>query len=251
MAGGADNGAAGAVGYFGKLPLAGDFLRRAIAPAFTEPWDAWLQALITEGRAAFGPAWQDTYFTAPIWRFALPPGAAGPAAMVGTLMPSVDRVGRQFPFTLATPVETADAFAAHEACAPLYATLEEIALAMLEDGVERAWLDHRIDGLAPPPIPGLPVAALGPGAVALTASPAARTAGLAGTVLAGHLRHPAIWSCTVAGDPGRLIATDGLPRGDAALALLDLAAPLWGAPAPDPVDDILRGTDTASILGGA
>ena len=44
---------------------------------------------------------------APIWRFALAPGVAGPLPMLGVMMPSVDRVGRQFPLTLAAPMAEA------------------------------------------------------------------------------------------------------------------------------------------------
>ncbi len=37
---------------------------------------------------------------APIWRFLLPAGACGAQAALGVWLPSVDRVGRQFPLAL-------------------------------------------------------------------------------------------------------------------------------------------------------
>ena len=33
----------GAIGWYGKLPSAGDFLGRRLPPEFQGPWDRWLQ----------------------------------------------------------------------------------------------------------------------------------------------------------------------------------------------------------------
>ena len=56
------------VGAFGKMPALGDFLRLALPPGFVEPWDAWVQRMMMQGRAALGGRWQDCYLSAPIWR---------------------------------------------------------------------------------------------------------------------------------------------------------------------------------------
>jgi type VI secretion system protein ImpM len=48
------------------------------------------------------------YLTFPVWRFLLPVGVLGSTAWTGVLMPSVDRVGRYFPLTLATPLNRSD-----------------------------------------------------------------------------------------------------------------------------------------------
>lgn len=91
------------LGLFGKLPAHGDFIRRGSLPAsFCAPWDAWLQEGIAAARAAIGEArWESVWDAAPAWRFALPPGACGPDAAAGVLLPSRDAVGRRFPLTLA------------------------------------------------------------------------------------------------------------------------------------------------------
>lgn len=91
------------LGLFGKLPAHGDFIRRGDLPAsFCVPWDAWLQEGIAAARAAVGEArWESVWDAAPAWRFALPPGACGPEASAGVLLPSRDAVGRRFPLTLA------------------------------------------------------------------------------------------------------------------------------------------------------
>jgi type VI secretion system protein ImpM len=88
------------VGFYGKLPSHGDFLRRRVSDAFVDAWDAWLRECLAASRTALGPRWLDLYLTSPAWRFACAAGACGPAPVIGLLVPSVDQVGRYFPLTL-------------------------------------------------------------------------------------------------------------------------------------------------------
>lgn len=88
------------VGFYGKLPSHGDFLRRRVSDAFVEVWDGWLQASVAASRAALGVRWLDIYLTSPVWRFACASGACGPSPVIGLMVPSVDRVGRYFPLAL-------------------------------------------------------------------------------------------------------------------------------------------------------
>jgi type VI secretion system protein ImpM len=88
------------IGFYGKLPSHGDFLRRRVADAFVGVWDGWLQECIAASRSALGERWLDVYLTSPAWRFACAPGACGPAPVAGVMVPSVDRVGRYFPLTI-------------------------------------------------------------------------------------------------------------------------------------------------------
>ena len=89
------------VGFYGKLPSHGDFLRRRVPDGFVGAWDGWLQDCIAASRESLGDRWLDTYLTSPAWRFASVPGAIGPSGVVGVMMPSVDRVGRYFYVTIA------------------------------------------------------------------------------------------------------------------------------------------------------
>ena len=57
------------VGFYGKLPSHGDFLRRRVSDAFVGGWDAWLQECLAASRAALGERWLDVYLTSPAWRF--------------------------------------------------------------------------------------------------------------------------------------------------------------------------------------
>jgi type VI secretion system protein ImpM len=93
--------AASEVGFYGKLPSHGDFLRRRVSDAFIGVWDAWLQECLTASRGALGDRWLDVYLTSPAWRFACAPGACGAGPIAGLMVPSVDRVGRYFPLTVA------------------------------------------------------------------------------------------------------------------------------------------------------
>ena len=88
-------------GLFGKLPARGDFVRIGLPGHFVMPWDAWLQEAIAASQASMGSGWLPAYLESPVWRFVLPAGMCGPATVVGVMMPSVDRVGRYYPLTLA------------------------------------------------------------------------------------------------------------------------------------------------------
>src|SRR6185437_5859606 len=89
------------IGFFGKLPSHGDFIRRHLPDAFVNVWDEWLQGCIAESRARLDKAWLNVYLTSPVWRFVLCDGVAGAATFAGVVLPSVDRVGRYFPLTIA------------------------------------------------------------------------------------------------------------------------------------------------------
>ena len=105
-------------GWYGKLPSLGDFASRRLPPAFVEPWDDWLARGLAVWREQSPDGWLDGYLASPSLRFVLMPGVlAGAstedsAAWAGVLMPSVDRVGRYFPLTLASPLPMLPADAA-------------------------------------------------------------------------------------------------------------------------------------------
>jgi type VI secretion system protein ImpM len=92
------------VGLFGKLPAHGDFIYRDLPSNFINAWDAWLQGFVASSQQQLGETWLDTYLTSPIWRFTLSDGVIDGHAWVGILLPSVDRVGRYFPFSIVSKV---------------------------------------------------------------------------------------------------------------------------------------------------
>lgn len=95
-------------GFYGKLPARGDFVRVGLPRSFTDPWDDWLRVVIAGSRTRMGEDWLVAYLESPVWRFSLPAGVCGPHAVVGLMLPSVDKAGRYFPLTFAALCEPGD-----------------------------------------------------------------------------------------------------------------------------------------------
>lgn len=89
-----------ATGLFGKLPAHGDFIHRNLPTKLINEWDAWLQTFIGSTQERLGDTWLEIYLTSPIWRFCLSAGTLDGNAWAGIWLPSVDRVGRYFPFSI-------------------------------------------------------------------------------------------------------------------------------------------------------
>jgi len=145
------------VGFYGKLPMRGDFVTRGLTRHFIEPWDAWLQAALAESRRQLDQTWLDCYLTSPLWRFALSPGLCGEAAHAGVLMPSVDRVGRHFPLVLATPLAD-DTNLLALTTADWFERAEQAALAGLDSDLELDQFAEGVQALGAPPGESAPVA---------------------------------------------------------------------------------------------
>ncbi len=134
-------------GWYGKIPCLGDFVSRRLPAAFIDTWDAWLQRGMAESRAALGEAWLDAYLTGPIWRFVILPGTCTNVDYLwaGVLMPSVDRVGRYFPLTIAQRVDPGlGAISRILAAQAWYAALEQVALAALDTRTGPEDLDRNL-----------------------------------------------------------------------------------------------------------
>ena len=145
-------------GWYGKLPSLGDFATRRLPVEFVKPWDAWLQDVIPASRDALAERWFDCYLTMPIWRFVFLPGLVTQSGWAGVLMPSVDRVGRHFPLTVAMELSShaAAARAVFEG-AEWFAGLEDAALAVLDPDAQRRRSRRarsRTASLAAPPTVG-------------------------------------------------------------------------------------------------
>lgn len=86
-----------ACGFFGKLPARGDFVRAGLPREFVARWDRWISGVLPAALEATGDGW----LQAPVWWFYLAPGVCGADLVSGLLLPSIDKVGRRFPLTLA------------------------------------------------------------------------------------------------------------------------------------------------------
>lgn len=94
---------------FGKLPIAGDFLRGdGAAPEFRE-LDDWIQHGMYESQQRVGADWQERFDALPRGRFVWTEGKHKGTVIAGFWQSSHDGVGRRYPFLLAVRVPKVDA----------------------------------------------------------------------------------------------------------------------------------------------
>jgi type VI secretion system ImpM family protein len=91
-------------GCFGKVPAHGDFVWQGLPAKFVTPWDNWLQEQLLSLQERRPQDWLDLYLCGPIWRFVIRDESLGHTTWGGIISPSVDIVGRYFPFTIASPL---------------------------------------------------------------------------------------------------------------------------------------------------
>lgn len=133
-------------GFYGKIPLKGDFIQRRLDRSFTGGWDKWLQASLENSRARLGTEWLATYLVSPLWRFAISGGILSDQAILGVMMPSVDSVGRHFPLTLAVEIPpTGDLFQIALDQDSWFEELEELALYGLEADFSMDIFEQRLE----------------------------------------------------------------------------------------------------------
>ena len=86
-----------AIGWYGKLPSAGDFVSRRLPRKLLDVLDEWLRTGVIELRARMPDAWHETFSAAPAWNCAVPGCLTGGITFIGLIAPSRDRVGREYP----------------------------------------------------------------------------------------------------------------------------------------------------------
>jgi type VI secretion system protein ImpM len=127
---------ASGVGFFGKLPTLGDFISRRLPRQFIDPWDQWLQSSMRASQEIHGDGWLSLFLVSPFWRFAISPGICGETAWAGVIMPSVDRVGRYYPLTLAQVIDAEQVTAVFLPESAWFEQLESAALSVLDEPFE-------------------------------------------------------------------------------------------------------------------
>lgn len=246
-----------APGWHGKLPSLGDFASRRLPHDFIEAWDGWLAGGLAALRETAADTWLDGYLASPIWRFLLLPGAlpgpSGQQGWTGVLMPSVDRAGRYFPFTVAwaLPALPRD-IEAFTALHRWLRQLDDLAADALQDDWTVPQLEAELTRLRPP--------ALAAGAADRASTRLAPPASVASVPIASAADVTALitedaleiwqtanvgqayWWCEPGADPGRLVVTRGLPVG-AGIGIL-LAA--WGAGAQVPAASLDSSSEAGS-----
>lgn len=208
-------------GWYGKLPGMGDFAHRRMGEAFRDVWDRWLQRGMSRLRARHAD-WTDHYLQAPLWCFVLGEGVVGATSWIGVLMPSVDGVGRYFPFTVAAEIAEPPATLENGALAHArqwWALAAQAALEGLEQDLDAARFDVRLQQLF-----------AGDG----VADEAAVDAAAVAAPLALPQPGQSLWFTDPQAASGPGMASRGLPEDDQFDALFGLIA---DAPPPDHQED--------------
>lgn len=135
-----------ACGIYGKLPAHGDFISRNLPSAFLNHWDEWLQGFIASSQEQLTDDWLNIYLTGPLWRFVLSRGCVDGNAWCGVMMPSVDSVGRYFPFCVVNKL-TADCNLVDiiSSQANWFTQIEEIALEALQNEYDADTLMEKLN----------------------------------------------------------------------------------------------------------
>ena len=137
------------LGFYGKLPTYGDFIQKRLPTDFINPWHEWLQAGMMACRERDPDGWMSYYLNCPAWSFVLAGGICGQQPVAGVTIPSVDRVGRYFNFTMASilPAEVNPAvFASNQS--EWLEGLENLALSVLEEEMDQDGIEGSINELA-------------------------------------------------------------------------------------------------------
>ena len=120
-------------GYTGKLPAYGDFVEGGGALRVRQGWSAWAERGLSLARERTGGGFPDLFLTSPIWRFAVADGVFGESAAAGVFCPSMDKVGRLFPFAAVAELPPGIApLAATTALDGWFERLESLVLAALD-----------------------------------------------------------------------------------------------------------------------
>jgi type VI secretion system protein ImpM len=233
----------GPVGFYGKLPGAGDFVQRRLPSAFVEGWDRHFQRAVETGRRELGAQWTAAWRHGAAWRFVLPAQVCGNGAWCGLVGPAEDRLGRGFPMVLAAPC-TGDV-AGIVGNGEWFDALERVYLRALYEAVSVETFDARVAALPHPLANAAGAAALWRGVDWDSGQWqfAVPQGAAAGALLAQAwdqlgLR-PGAWCLWWTQGAARLLATRGLPRSYA--ALLETAS----VPGQDGVAAALDGSNSA------
>ncbi|WP_413480928.1 type VI secretion system-associated protein TagF [Serratia proteamaculans] len=85
------------IGWYGKIPSAGDFLQRRLPDLVVNNWAHWFHnGLVNLQRNPPGPNGHP-FSNAPVWNFVIPATLGSQYVQMGCLLPARDRVGRHYP----------------------------------------------------------------------------------------------------------------------------------------------------------
>lgn len=133
-------------GYCGKLPQRGDFIRFGLSAEFANTWDEWISLGLEHTKRSLGDHWLQQYLHAPMWRFYLSSGLLGESAFIGLWFPSMDKVGRYFPFTFSCPIQEVKGKWMHDdEVSDFFSRLERIGMVALDEACDIEDVEEALD----------------------------------------------------------------------------------------------------------
>ncbi|MFD2837230.1 type VI secretion system-associated protein TagF [Azotobacter vinelandii] len=133
------------MGWYGKIPAAGDFVMRQLPYPLLRAWERWMQSGLNALRQQGAQMLSQHYAVAPAWNFLLPAGLGCDAVQLGCLAPSHDRVGRHYPLAAILGVPPAEFDnALLEGAAPFYRQVGEAILGAVRQGLSVEQLSDRL-----------------------------------------------------------------------------------------------------------
>ncbi len=121
------------IGCFGKLPIAGDFLRVNAGGPEAADLDQWIQEGLSAVKAKLGPGWERAFDASAPQRFVYVPDKAE-RALAGVMVPSRDQTGRRYPMCIFLRVERDGQSGASGWVAARYASFFEAAVELARAG---------------------------------------------------------------------------------------------------------------------
>ena len=145
-----------AIGWYGKLPSAGDFLQRRFPDAVARQWTHWFQVglLNWQKNEEQRPGETQRFAKAPVWNFVVPPMLGSQLVQMGCLLPACDSVGRQYPVCALfsfTPTEWSNARLV--LAGEWYQQLGRTLLHAVNNGYSADKLDDALLAIPSPPLP--------------------------------------------------------------------------------------------------
>jgi type VI secretion system protein ImpM len=217
-------------GFFGKLPIRGDFVSRRMEAKVRAVLDDWLSGCIVASNRALGERWAEAYVHAPTWRFVLAAGVVGPAPLAGIMVPSTDYYGRQFPLVIAVDIPNcSQPFGLVRTAAAWFSAAERAAQSGLAAGSSLEVFDSRVEALGQPFFASDSTSSARHFAFHDEASLTRAYTGLLEAALDEQLMNVTLWWTTgSSGIAPSLLYHKGLPGPDRFAAFLDGCWEAWG-----------------------
>jgi type VI secretion system protein ImpM len=92
-------------GFYGKLPVRGDFLQRGLPGDCVKSLDGWACISLAAARAGLADEWVTFWMQTPVWKFRLAGSICGATPLIGMMIPSMDKAKRCFPLFLIAGAE--------------------------------------------------------------------------------------------------------------------------------------------------